>query len=211
VIIGLHGEAESGKDLTYKLLTEIGEMSGAALKGIGVVRRAFADPLKVSAAYALGFKGTAPECIEFCNRLKEGTLIRVEDTYNYNSLAALTGREYLQFFGTEAHRHVFGDSFWIDQTLPYGWNPTKEMVVVTDVRFDNEAERVLENDGVIWEIVRPGHGIGKAHVSESGINPKLVHRTIVNDGTIDELREKIVEAIGRYDGDVLLSGSMLYG
>lgn len=214
MIIGLNGHAESGKDLTYKLLVRIGEESGAALKGFGVVRRAFADPLKVSAARALGFKGNAQGCLDFCNELKTNCVIKVEDLSREGAYkTVLTGREYLQLYGTEAHREVFSDSFWVDQTLPLGWNPTKELVAITDVRFANEAERVLENKGAVWEIVRPGHGgiAEKGHSSETGLPRDLVHRTIINDGTIDELREKIVEAIKHYDEDVSGTAAMTSG
>lgn len=206
MILGLTGRAGAGKDLTYQLLTEIGELSGAALKGFGVVRRAFADPLKVSAARALGFKGNAAACIDFCNALKGDAIIKVESMSGKPYYAVLSGREYLQWYGTEAHREVFSDSFWVDQTLPPLWNPKKEMVVVTDVRFPNEAARVIENGGVIWNIIRPTGDeiIESAHASESGLDPTLIHRCIINGGTVDELRDKIVEAISHYDHDAAL-------
>src|ERR1700756_4610683 len=188
MIIGVNGRAGAGKDLTYQLIAELAEKLNPVGR-MSVVRRAFADPLKVSAARTLGFQGGASECIDFCNQLKTDAVIQV-NTSRGDLIMALSGRQYLQWYGTEAHRDVFADSFWVDATLPFGWNPATELVVVTDVRFQNEAERIHENGGVIWTIVRPdGDVIGEsAHPSETALAPKWVHRYIVNDGTIDDLR-----------------------
>ena len=203
MILGLNGRAGAGKDLTYKLLVELAERL-TPIGRMSVVRRAFADPLKVSAARALGFQGEAQECIDFCNQLKTDAIIRV-NTAAGEHVAYLSGREYLQYYGTEAHREVFADTFWVDATLPLGWNPTQELVVITDVRFPNEAERVIANGGVVWCINRPGEGIAEsAHASENGLDPKYVHRTIHNDGTIEDLRLRITDALVQMDADAAL-------
>lgn len=192
MILGLSGRAGSGKDLTYKLLVDLADRAAPMGGRLSVVRRAFADPLKVSAARALGFIGSAPECIEFCNQLKTDAIVRVNTAVGEH-IAYLSGREYLQYYGTEAHREVFGDTFWVDVTLPLGWNPITELVVVTDCRFPNEAERVKTNGGTVWNIVRPtGDVIAESdHSSESGLDSKYIDHTILNDGTIEDLRAKI--------------------
>jgi hypothetical protein len=203
MILGLSGRAGAGKDLTYKLLVELADQLVSRGGRMSVVRRAFADPLKVSAARALGVKGDAQACLDFCNRIKGDGLIRVNSASG-DHITYLTGREYLQFYGTEAHREVFDDSFWVDASLPKGWNPVSELVVVTDVRFPNEAERIHENGGVVWQINRPDGGkiAESAHSSEVGLHRRYIHRYIDNDGTVDDLRGKISDALLQFDNDV---------
>lgn len=111
---------------------------------------------------------------------------------------AATGREYLQLYGTEAHRQVFGDSFWTDQVLPLGYDspvipkfwanfPDADIAVVTDVRFTDEAQRVRDLNGHVWEIYRDqiDRGGGKTHVSESPISPDLIDQTIYNSSSLE--------------------------
>src|SRR5207244_2103841 len=48
----------------------------------------------------------------------------------------------------------FGDDFWVEQTLPDD-DPayTSKLVVITDCRFPNEAERINDLGGEVWEVV----------------------------------------------------------
>ena len=62
--------------------------------------------------------------------------------------------------------------------------------VIPDVRFDNEALAIRKEGGEIWCIARPIAGLkGEAgkHVSEAGVDPKLINKTIDNSGTLDDL------------------------
>jgi hypothetical protein len=98
---------------------------------------------------------------------------------------------------------VFGESFWVDQVLPppdvTGRQPTPRharshlraaagdhrsvdglkprgnfnTLCVTDVRYPNEAERVLALDGEVWEVVRPGLE-PDGHSSEEPLPRELV-------------------------------------
>ena len=111
----------------------------------------------------------------------------------------ITGRQALQRQGTESHREVFDYNFWVDALLPedidlqtgeHIW-PSRfrmtlteqppEICVVTDCRFDNEAERVRWLGGKIWEIVRfPALGRDE-HISEKGLDKELfIDREIEN-------------------------------
>lgn len=123
-LIGLHGKARSGKDTTADLIDEWCENNDLTFS-----REAFARRLKESAAAALGYNGDDP--VEFCDELKAGTEITVaryiEGTFgpeptppDWEILTKITGREYLQLYGTEAHRDVFADDFWVDAVLPTG-------------------------------------------------------------------------------------------
>jgi hypothetical protein len=108
----------------------------------------------------------------------------------------VSGREFLQRFGTEAGRETFWDSFWIDLVLPENQQDLHvqydgyDVVVVTDVRFPNEAERIKQLGGEVWEIIRPGLSAG-AHASEHPLPRDLVDVTIVNNGTILDLQDEV--------------------
>jgi hypothetical protein len=199
MIIGLSGLAQSGKDTSYQQIRDIlteGKYPFVA------VRDAFADRLKISAIRAIcgSYFPDEMSAIAFANVLKEhGSIgITVGDQYT-----EITGREYLQFYGTEAHRDVFNNDFWIDAVIPdphtdhyYGRKDLAELgiqglnpiLVITDCRFPNEAEAIRYAGGRVWEIQRPGIEHDDTHVSEKPLPRELVDYVISNDGTIRDLR-----------------------
>lgn len=190
-LIGINGFKTSGKDTAAEFIKE--------LTPEPVQRVAFADKLKEMAAKALGFE---PEddryLIPLMNKCKEGWEFRIHAPEWPEVDYWITGREYLQWFGQGA-REVFGDTFWIDQVLPADGMlkrryPGAKLIVVTDVRYPNEAERVLNLGGKVWEVVRPGLE-SDGHVSEVQLDRSLVTKTIVNDGSLDELRRKVEFAL----------------
>lgn len=222
-LIGLHGKARSGKDTTADLI-----QAWCKTHNFTSARQGFADKLKISAAHTLGVFENE---IEFCNKLKgdyERGFIEVRMANNGEGpnavVSQITGREFLQYYGTEAHRDVFGSDFWIDSLLPrteekyghrseeetYGgvtsggasrlpdwWanfrvgaSPVADFCLVTDVRFDNEAERILELGGEVWRIVRDGSGAGE-HASEVELPGELVNVTIDNNESLNDLSEAV--------------------
>jgi hypothetical protein len=186
MLIGLTGIAQSGKDTTYRILRDMVD---------GSVRRdAFADRLKLSAAKALGRSCDLAEALTFCNTIKgPGFDILLLDPDGH-VLQSLTGREYLQFYGTEAHREVFGTDFWVNIVLDQ-YDPG-EILIITDTRFDNEAQAIRDRGGIIWKIQRPeleriaesGHG------SEQGISVELIDLMVLNDRGLDELHDAVAGA-----------------
>lgn len=189
MLIGLHGEAQSGKDTSYRM---IADHAGS----IPCRREGFADRLKLSAAAALGFIGDTDEAIEFCNQLKQpGIMIEVFDQNEGGTITDLTGREYLQYYGTEAHRDVFGQRFWVDMVLES--SKRSELLVVTDVRFENEARAIRDRGGEIWHVIRPkGDKIAEsAHSSERPLPPELIDRMILNDSDLLNLRVRVIDAL----------------
>jgi hypothetical protein len=193
-LIGINGFMHSGKDTTYEFIKD-------ALVPEAVERRAFADKLKEMAAMAIGIE--EGDLIEKMNDCKEnwtfdveGALVRIPGGGKGRQvITAFTGRQYLQWLGGNA-RKVFGDTFWIDQVLPMSdtsW-PEKGTLVVTDVRYPNEAERIKLIGGEVWEIIRPGL-TSDGHSSEIPLEPHLVDKTIVNDGSLDDLEKKVKESL----------------
>lgn len=195
VLIGLNGEKESGKDTAGNFIIE-----WAPSIGRDAERDAFADRLKISAAHAFGVMDHE---IDFCNALKqEGCEINIEITGDYDRHGywheMISGREYLQWYGTEAHRDVFDPDFWVDAVLPNpdlpycGRDETFDILVLTDVRFPNEAARVKECGGEVWEIVRPSQSGGDKHASEQSLPPELVDRRIYNESTLEAFQNEVI-------------------
>lgn len=193
MLIGLHGKARSGKDTACQFILEWAEQEGRTAR-----RDAFADRLKLSAARALGFDGTLEECVAFCNVLKEnGQVITVALGENEPpERLVMTGREFLQRYGTEAHRDVFNTDFWVNAALS-GVPALGEIRIFTDVRFPNEAARIRALGGEVWHILRPGNTKVDNHASEKPLPVDLIDHTIVNNGTLDHLRGLVISAIER--------------
>jgi deoxynucleotide monophosphate kinase-like protein len=202
-VIGLTGAAGSGKDTACGYA-----LAWCEAEGYVAERVAFADPLKVSAARALGAPAewTTEQCVEFCNEVKQpGVKIAVfKEHKDYvdgtqtplisNELfCEVTGREYLQFYGTEAHRDVFGETFWQDVTaavLDEKMAAGVDVVFITDTRFPNEGQFVA-NIGEVWSVERPLETKVEAHASEIPLPDALITCIINNTGTLEELRDQV--------------------
>lgn len=194
MIIGLHGKAGSGKDTACEFLIEF-----LWDQGIYARRDAFADRLKLSAAKALGYMpDSTEEAVKICNDLKTKHIVIVENFFDEEELTFsltgehLSGREYLQNYGTEAHRDVFDRDFWVDAVLSK-YDAQNEILIVTDVRFPNEAEAIRLAGGEVWQILRPGNVdlAAEGHSSEQPLPVELVDKVIHNDGSLSLLENKL--------------------
>jgi hypothetical protein len=65
--------------------------------------------------------------------------------------------------------------------------------VISDVRFDNEAQWVKDHGGVIWHIHRPAAQAVAAHQSENGIRPELVDLNILNNNSLSDLDAEVTQ------------------
>jgi hypothetical protein len=128
MLIGLNGKAGSGKDTAFTFINE-----WATFHGYKAERDAFADRLKISAGRALGIHSEdGSEELAFCNAIKVNSKISLKWDDGKAHHHELTGREYLQYYGTEAHRQVFSDDFWINMVLGPE-RPGVDILVITDV------------------------------------------------------------------------------
>ena len=194
-LIGLNGLKESGKDTVFRLMKE-------CHPELDIVRESFADRLKIFAARILGFTDPTPGiAVARMDECKAGWHLMVKNSDGY-ILSSKTGREYLQNVGNEA-RQVFGLDFWIDQALPKPTQPPlgaptavaeyfgdPDIVVVTDVRYENEADRIHALNGEVWEVVRPGLE-SDGHISEVPLPAEKVDVVLNNRGTLDELKNAV--------------------
>jgi hypothetical protein len=198
VLLGFTGALGSGKDEACRQLDE-----WQSARGLNLVRRGFADQLKVSAARALGFPEdkSVEDCVLFCNDLKKpGREVSVSSDV-FGQMWAITGRQFLQYYGTEAHRKVFGTDFWVDALLPWGTDWIKnfgdgcDIAAIPDVRFDNEAKRVKDLGGFIIKMERSQNLTSEgSHASESGVEEQYINYVINNDGTLWDLQQSVISA-----------------
>lgn len=170
ILIGLTGRAGVGKDLVASHLQRQYQFKPMA----------FATPLKKAAAQVFGI-----EEIYFHDRsLKESVAPHW----------GITPRHMMQVLGTEGVRNNFGQDFWVKRwLLDYAAVGESENVVVTDIRFANEARVVQDLGGVMVHITRPGFSNAAVdHESESGVpfNARTDH-TLTNDSSIRSLFKKV--------------------
>lgn len=178
MIIGLTGKKQHGKDTTGAILVE----------DHGYTRVAYADALKESAAAIFGINP------EWWNEYKNDPEATVELRVRGGAVVVLTIRQFLQRYGTEAHREIegFGDGIWVEiararveERLP--------KVVVTDVRFNNEAALIREMGGIVVEVYRPEIADdGDAHKSEDMPEADMM---LWNGEGIEELRGRIAQQV----------------
>lgn len=192
-LIGICGFAQSGKDTAAAALTEI-----------GWTRIAFADPLREGALGCDPIVGyevvkterrfSAPWGRTKAVPLRLSDLVRAQgwDKAKQNPEV----RRFLQRYGTEGGRHVHGPDCWtkIAEDRLACVLASGGRAVITDVRFDNEAEMIRDRGGLVVRISRPNNKQVNRHVSEN-LNFKVDH-CIYNTTTKGRLREQLLELAG---------------
>jgi hypothetical protein len=140
--------------------------------------------------------------------------VPVFEDVQFNELMSV--REFLQKLGTEAMREGLHTNVWVNALFAdYHPTPNKSMDesfkeqfltgsseihyklpnwIITDMRFPNEMEAVVEKGGITIRVVRPGTVTGE-HPSEIALDGHTMHYEIINDGTIEDLIEKVREIL----------------
>ena len=172
MIIGLSGYASAGKDSVAQILVE----------KFGYKRMAFADAIR-DILYTLD------------PLTHSGLHVKsVVDDYGWDiAKQDVEIRRLLQVLGTEVGRNVFGDDVWVD-VLISKLEPM-DKVVITDVRFPNEAREIHNLAGEIWRINRDGVSAVNEHISEVIMDEYLFDEIIDNNGSLEDLENTIIELI----------------
>lgn len=122
----------------------------------------------------------------------------------------LTYREFLQKLGTEAIRNGLHPDTWVN-ALFADYKPNRRKVedeeyiteypnwIITDLRFPNEYDAVQKRNGLCIQIIRGGDmSVNDAHSSEIGLDSYRFDYTINNNGSIEELREQVLEMLKHF-------------
>ena len=169
MLLAFTGKAGSGKDTAE-----------SALRDFYFVKTAFAEALK--------------EACQFKFNLSYNDVNTTEGKQRFVPEWGMTVREILQREGTEATRGFWGEDFWCRR-----WKMTHDQlklsgivnVSVTDVRFDNEAETILDLGGKVILIQRDAVSKADTHASERGLSPELISYTITNKGSAEDLHKQV--------------------
>lgn len=166
-LIGVTGPARSGKDTVTHFL----------IAAYGGYRYGFADPIRAM-LLGIGINMNDP----YWESRKEDVIPAL----------GVSPRYMMQTLGTEWGRRLVNQDIW----LILGYNKLLKDgpgMVVSDVRFENEAKWIRERGGTIIHVFRPGIEPVAAHSSENGVDFKEGDIRIVNDGTLEELQNSIRE------------------
>lgn len=181
MIIGISGKLGSGKDTFAAMLIE--ELN------YNVEIKKFADKLKQTVSILSG------RPIEDMYSV-EGKNIFIEEF-------DMTVGTMQQKIGTNALRDNFDINVWV-KSLFTSYSEDKNWII-TDARFENEADYIKHLGGILIRIdgdpakVRENSTRDLTHVSETSLDNYAFDLYIHNDGTLDDLRDKVKFVIQNYN------------
>jgi hypothetical protein len=181
-IIGIHGRAGSGKDTIANHLKTYFPRNFRSV--------AFADPIRAMLKAGFG--------------LSDADFERPLKNEPNEALCGKTPRQVMKPAGTEFGRESIGYMVWINRVAPtvQAMLGADLNVLITDVRFENEAEWIRGQGGVVWHIDRKENidvvAGADGHKSEAGI--KFVKGDVRIDnnetlGTLYDTVEKLAKAL----------------
>lgn len=207
--IGLTGIARSGKDTVAKMMKELVPFDHPIVSLAAPIKAVFGEACGWNERHTDGdlkevsdyYKFDRDKMIEFCiynyglevsdsidqvnkffKAVNEDDKSEIFQQGKGYIICYISPRRAYQLWGS-----VFrdkGENFWLDM-LP-------EKCICPDVRYDNEAKEM----DLMFKVVRPGNGVvAVAHASENGIDTDLVDSVILNDGTLNELEDKVLSVL----------------
>lgn len=179
MIIGLTGLAGCGKDTIASHLK--------SRDPYGTTSYAMASPLKKGLSLMLNIP------------LEDIEDPKLKNKENYKFDRSI--RYMAQTLGTEWGRNLINENLWTmiaKENIEnlYELYPT---VIITDVRFDNEAALIKEMDGIVIQVIRADNPYTKyvstagvnAHVSENGLTDDMVDFIVMNNSTVEDLINRV--------------------
>lgn len=207
-LIGLTGRAGSGKDTFADYLVRVH----------GFQKYALAGPLKAMLNQRFGWtmeQWNDREWKEAANLVHKQDIDWQCGGMDFGT-PSYSPRQLAQWLGTEVGRAI-GPNVWVNMMVR-AWEERNDAyvqsrleairsadyinddsnaprMVITDMRFDNEADAVRLLGGKVVEIVRPNVAAVAAHSSEAGINRCYLDAVVVNDLDIPALLARGIEAL----------------
>jgi len=207
MVIGISGKLGSGKDTMGLIIQALMEKNLVHSEIVDIAMgklvlpksdweiKKMAGKLKEITSIILGVPVEKFEDRNF----KESYLPEIWNYVDKNGFKKqMTVREFFQRLGTDAmrnglHENVWANAFWVDyvdqkpddrfSNIEYpNW-------IITDVRFLNEAESVINHGGILIRVNRGGD-TGN-HPSETGLDDWEFEYTIDNNGTISDLIKEV--------------------
>lgn len=173
MIIGISGKKQSGKDTVAAILVE----------DYGFTRLAFADVIKA--------------CVYTLDPIVSLSGLRLQHLVDSNGWEAAKEfpevRRLLQVFGTEVGRNLIDEQIWVEMTLAGA--KASSNIVISDVRFKNEAEEIKYQGGQVWRITRAVGDTIDFHRSETELDSWNFDYYVPNNGTLEDLHKEIKEVM----------------
>lgn len=125
------------------------------------------------------------------------------------SMQQMTVRQFLQEIGTDGLRNGLHVNTWVNALFAdykedyIGTGSEGEDIydypnwVITDTRFENEAQAIKDKGGIIIRVNRPGIEAINAHPSETGLDNWNFDHIITNDGTLGTLTMRVHNVLKR--------------
>jgi len=168
MIIGISGKAGSGKDLVASLIQNATATAWEIKK--------FAAKVKEITSLMTGLPLEVMEDQEEKKKVIPGW--------------GLTLREFMQRVATEAIRENLHHDAWVLSLFSDYIDPEERKWIITDLRFQNEFHFLREKGAILIRVERPGIKT-MDHSSETDLDYATFDHTIINDGSIQDLMEKV--------------------
>lgn len=187
--IGISGKKQAGKDTAAKMISDLLRENG---KTCHITY--FAEPLKEMCISILGLDRNlvygSNEDKNKLTHIKWDTFPHdVRLKYTHKELIRrdyMTIREVLQVLGTDIMREMFDYNIWAKAPFNRKWD--EDVVILADVRFENEKHFTEVNGGFIIRLER-NTGLNDSHISETALDNMEFQYKFRNDGTFQELED----------------------
>ena len=119
--------------------------------------------------------------------IEEGSLI-------YHKKGKMTGREFLQFFGSEVCRKIY-EEIWVSRLIKDVESEGSLLAVIDDCRYPNEAEAIQNAGGKVIRLTRSNYK--DSHKSENAFDEDYEFDAVIDnqDMSIQETHTEIIKAI----------------
>lgn len=223
--IGLSGPVSVGKDTIADYLVD----------QYAFTKFSFSDALYEEVAAAFGidkavlYKRETKEtplddlCAMYCKDMAFGKIMFEQIHPGYTGAwdeKYCSPRQVLQWWGTE-YRRKQDPEYWIKKSIIFieaylalvkeSPEVRRGGLVNCSVRFPNEVALVRHYNGVVWHVKRPDWEKGvqaetAAHVAEAGLPREEQDYTLVNNGTIEQLRTGVSLLLQSKPGSTFYAG-----
>ena len=130
--------------------------------------------------------------IHYADNLK----LFAKNYFGWNGIKDESGRKLLQWLGTDVVRKNYKDT-WVDMIIALlkGIKTLYDYVIIPDVRFPNEIDKMCDNFNCITvRVIRPDFDNGltdeqKNHPSEVALKDYPMEYELINDGDLKKLFE----------------------
>ena len=209
-IIGLTGNAFAGKDTAAKIIKKyinerdeyysfdniassslIKEAYKILFNLAKTIKKYFNEREEDKIVETFAFASPIKEACKILFNLTESQLHNHDFKEKIDERWGISPRQMFQLVG-ETMRNKVSKDFFLMSMKQRIENSKADYIIITDVRFNNEAELVRSLGGIIIKIVRDNKTTQHSnHESEQGIDSSLVSSFISNNSTIEEFENNV--------------------